>query len=156
MALLILVLLSLFVLFAFLMLIVFVAPIASLVLSSEAWSRMAAAGALVAWWWFVRRARALGVDEAHAFNIAFWGLVGGILGAKLALVLVDWRTYLAQPALGHEGMTIGVRQLQQSRAQPIGWLLSLPFSSAAAGPYPINRGAGRERSGEGPGDRPDR
>lgn len=57
-----------------------------------------ATGALLAWWWFVRRGRSLGMDETHLFNVAFWGLVGGILGAKLALVVVDWRTYVASPA----------------------------------------------------------
>ena len=53
---------------------------------------------VVAWWIFLRRGRALGVAEDALFNLSFYSLLGGILGAKLTLVLVDWRTYLAHPA----------------------------------------------------------
>jgi phosphatidylglycerol:prolipoprotein diacylglycerol transferase len=57
-----------------------------------------AAGVVVAWWWFTRNARATGVADEHVFNLAFYGLLGGILGAKLLLVVVDWRFYLNEPA----------------------------------------------------------
>ena len=56
-----------------------------------------AAGALVAWWWFLRRARTLGVEGEEAFNLGFYGLLGGILGAKATLLLVEWRYYLEHP-----------------------------------------------------------
>jgi len=57
-----------------------------------------AAAVLFAWWWFTRRARALGFPDETVFNLTFFTMLGGILGAKLLLVIVDWRTYLAHPA----------------------------------------------------------
>jgi phosphatidylglycerol:prolipoprotein diacylglycerol transferase len=56
-----------------------------------------AAAALVAWWWFLRRTRSLGVDPERAFNLSFYGLLGGLLGAKLTLLAVEWRHYAAHP-----------------------------------------------------------
>jgi len=53
---------------------------------------------LVAWWWYLRRARTLGLPEEALFNQVFYALLAGIAGAKLLLVLVDWRYYLAHPA----------------------------------------------------------
>ncbi len=54
---------------------------------------------VVAWWWFMRRARTLDVAEETLFNLTFFTLLAGIVGAKLLLILVDWRTYLEQPRL---------------------------------------------------------
>jgi len=56
-----------------------------------------AAGALVAWWWFVRRARSLGLPPEPVFNLAFYGLLGGLLGAKLTLIVVDLPYYMDNP-----------------------------------------------------------
>jgi phosphatidylglycerol:prolipoprotein diacylglycerol transferase len=56
-----------------------------------------AASVVVAWWWFLRRGRQLEVAEQQLFNLSFYTILAGILGAKLALVLVDWRTYLEHP-----------------------------------------------------------
>ncbi len=56
-----------------------------------------ASGALVAWWWFIRRGRSLGVADEQLFNLSFYTLLAGILGAKLALIAVDWRSYQANP-----------------------------------------------------------
>jgi phosphatidylglycerol:prolipoprotein diacylglycerol transferase len=56
-----------------------------------------ATGALLAWWWFMRRARTLGVNEEKVFNLGFYSLLAGILGAKLALIAVEWRYYLDHP-----------------------------------------------------------
>ncbi|MBW2420958.1 MAG: sterol desaturase family protein [Deltaproteobacteria bacterium] len=63
-------------------------------------------------------------------------------------------TYCAQPEWGHEGMTIGVEQLQELREQPIGRLLLLPFA-AAPGPYPINRATQSEQRHDDQRDAPD-
>ena len=52
---------------------------------------------LVAWGWFVRRARRLGIRDDLLFNLTFYTLVGGLVGAKLLLIVVDWRVYLAHP-----------------------------------------------------------
>ena len=54
---------------------------------------------LIAWWWFMRRARALELPEETLFNLTFFALLGGILGAKLLLILVEWRVYLDNPRL---------------------------------------------------------
>jgi phosphatidylglycerol:prolipoprotein diacylglycerol transferase len=56
-----------------------------------------ATGALVAWWWFLRRARTLAIPEDRVFNLGFYSLLAGILGAKLTLILVEWRYYLEKP-----------------------------------------------------------
>jgi phosphatidylglycerol:prolipoprotein diacylglycerol transferase len=52
---------------------------------------------VAAWVWFTRRARTLGVDDDELFNLTFYTLLGGILGAKLLLVLIEWRSYLRNP-----------------------------------------------------------
>jgi phosphatidylglycerol:prolipoprotein diacylglycerol transferase len=57
-----------------------------------------ALGAVVALFWFVRRARSLGYPHDRVFNAAFYALVGGLVGAKLTLIVVDWRYYLDNPA----------------------------------------------------------
>lgn len=56
-----------------------------------------AAGALLAWTWFHRRALSIGVAADRAFDLAFYSLLAGIVGAKAALVLVDLPFYLANP-----------------------------------------------------------
>jgi phosphatidylglycerol:prolipoprotein diacylglycerol transferase len=56
-----------------------------------------AGGALLAWWWFIRRGRTLDVGDDDLFNISFYALLGGILGAKLTLVMLEWRFYLHNP-----------------------------------------------------------
>jgi len=57
-----------------------------------------ATAVLLAWFWFQRRARSVGVPDEHSFNMSFYSLLAGIVGAKLLLVVVDWRTYLSHPA----------------------------------------------------------
>lgn len=56
-----------------------------------------ALGVVLAWWWFLRRARALGVEPEIAFNLTFYSVLAGIVGAKLSLVVVDWRYYAENP-----------------------------------------------------------
>ena len=58
-----------------------------------------AAGALVAWQWFMRRARVIGISDETAFNLCFYTILAGLLGAKVALVVLDLPMYLANPAL---------------------------------------------------------
>ncbi len=58
-----------------------------------------ATGVTLAWIWFGRRARSLGIADEKVFNLTFYSLLGGIVGAKLLLVLVDWRDYVADPGL---------------------------------------------------------
>lgn len=57
-----------------------------------------AGGAVLAWWWFMRRGRDLDVSPDSLFNLSFYALLAGIVGAKALLVLLDWRVYLEHPA----------------------------------------------------------
>lgn len=56
-----------------------------------------ALGVVAGWVWFMRRSKAMGLPEDRLFNLTFYSVLAGILGAKLLLILVDWRTYLANP-----------------------------------------------------------
>jgi len=56
-----------------------------------------AAGALLAWWWFVARARGMDLPQEPVFNLAFYTLLAGLFGAKLTLILVDLPYYVAHP-----------------------------------------------------------
>ena len=47
-------------------------------------------------------------------------------------------TYRAQPAAGHEGMTIGLEQFRDERVERLHWMLALPFIGPV-GSYPINQ-----------------
>jgi hypothetical protein len=60
--------------------------------------------------------------------------------AGLEILLMG--TYKSQPRLGHEGMTIGLRQFHDPRALSLGALL-LPFVGKQ-GAYAINRKGGGE------------
>jgi len=57
-----------------------------------------AVAVLVAWSWFMRRTRAMGLPEDQLFNQTFYSLLGGIFGAKALLILVDLPYYLEHPA----------------------------------------------------------
>ncbi len=63
---------------------------------------MFALAVVLAWWWFARRGRAMGIDNESVFNLAFYSLLAGILGAKLLLILIDWNYYI-----GHPGQILG-------------------------------------------------
>jgi sterol desaturase/sphingolipid hydroxylase (fatty acid hydroxylase superfamily) len=47
-------------------------------------------------------------------------------------------TYRAQPAAGHEGMTIGLSQFRDKKRLTLPWMLALPFIGDP-GSYSINR-----------------
>ncbi len=57
-------------------------------------------------------------------------------------------TYRAQPAAGHDGMTIGIEQFREQKYLRLDWLLVQPFLGET-GDYPINRqrsaGGGKEK-----------
>jgi len=63
-------------------------------------------------------------NSNFGFNLPWWDRLLG--------------TYRAQPAAGHEGMTIGLRQFQSVRRQTLPWLLLVPFRGKP-GDYAINR-----------------
>ena len=62
-------------------------------------------------------------NSNFGFNLPWWDRLCG--------------TYRDQPAVGHEGMTIGIAQFRDSRSRSLPWMLALPFIEAV-GPYPID------------------
>jgi sterol desaturase/sphingolipid hydroxylase (fatty acid hydroxylase superfamily) len=56
--------------------------------------------------------------------------------ANFASVLPWWdrlfRTYRAQPALGHDAMTIGLEDVRDARTRSFGWVLMAPFEQRRA------------------------
>ena len=52
---------------------------------------------LVGLWVASRQARRAGLDAARVTDMAVWVLIAGLVGAKLLLVIVDWRYYAASP-----------------------------------------------------------
>jgi sterol desaturase/sphingolipid hydroxylase (fatty acid hydroxylase superfamily) len=63
-------------------------------------------------------------NSNFGFNLPWWDYLCG--------------TYRAQPAAGHEHMSIGLTQLQDERVEKLSWMLALPFLGEI-GDYPINR-----------------
>jgi sterol desaturase/sphingolipid hydroxylase (fatty acid hydroxylase superfamily) len=63
-------------------------------------------------------------NSNFGFNLPWWDRLLG--------------TYVDQPALGHDRMTIGLEQFQDRPRQTLPWLLVLPLSGRAAG-YSIGR-----------------
>lgn len=59
---------------------------------------MLAIAVLVALWTIKRRAEGAGLDAARVVDFALWLVIWALLGAKLLLVVVEWRRYLADPA----------------------------------------------------------
>ena len=116
-----------------------------------------AAGALLAWWWFMRRARTLGAPDDRLFNLSFYSLLAGIIGAKLMLVVIEWRTYILHPenilgTLRSAGVLAGgvvagaaVFTLYARRHG----LPLLPLLDAAVAPLALGQAAGRLGPGRG-------
>jgi sterol desaturase/sphingolipid hydroxylase (fatty acid hydroxylase superfamily) len=69
-------------------------------------------------------------NSNFGFNLPWWDFLLG--------------TYRAQPAGGHEGMTVGLGQFRDGRVGRLHWMLLLPFVGRS-GEYPVNR-----RGAEGP------
>lgn len=54
---------------------------------------------LVGWLIWVTLLRREGIPVQRAADVGFWSIIAGLVGAKLALYLVEWRDYLADPSL---------------------------------------------------------
>ncbi len=67
-------------------------------------------------------------NSNFGFNFPWWDRLFG--------------TYRAQPAAGHEGMTIGLSQFRDAKRLTLPWMLALPFVGKT-GEYSIDR-SGRE------------
>jgi sterol desaturase/sphingolipid hydroxylase (fatty acid hydroxylase superfamily) len=66
-------------------------------------------------------------NSNFGFNLPWWDYLFG--------------TYKAQPADGHEGMTIGLAQFRDAWVDRLHWMLLLPFLGRV-GDYPVNRRGG--------------
>jgi len=56
-------------------------------------------------------------DSNYGFNLPWWDRLFG--------------TYIDQPQLGHDGMTIGLHEWQDERPSRLAWSLALPFGNPA-------------------------
>ena len=70
-------------------------------------------------------------NSNFGFNIPWWDRLFG--------------TYCAQPAAGHDGMTIGIEQFRSPREQWLDKILAQPVMGPASG-YPINRAVEPEKT----------
>lgn len=52
---------------------------------------------ITALWVVNRQSRRLGIDPIVMTDLAFYALIGGLVGAKVLLIIVDWRAYLHDP-----------------------------------------------------------
>jgi phosphatidylglycerol:prolipoprotein diacylglycerol transferase len=59
---------------------------------------MLAIAVLVALWTIKLRAEGAGMDPAHLVDFALWLVIWALLGAKILLVVVEWKRYLGNPA----------------------------------------------------------
>jgi phosphatidylglycerol:prolipoprotein diacylglycerol transferase len=120
-------------------------------LALPAYGVLFALGALAAGWWFIRRARGLGVPEEQLYNLVFYSLLAAIIGAKLTLVAIDWREYVEHPArllgtLRVAGVLLGgviagaLAFALYARRQG---LAVLPLGDAVAAPLALGQAIGR-------------
>ena len=54
-------------------------------------------GIWLAVWWGLRRAPRYGVSPDDALDVAFWSILTGIVGGRLAFVLTNWSQYAPDP-----------------------------------------------------------
>jgi phosphatidylglycerol:prolipoprotein diacylglycerol transferase len=62
----------------------------------------------------LREAKKLGITR-DLYSISFWGIIGGLIGGRLAYVIYDWEHFMANPreiigfqGLAQNGMIIGI------------------------------------------------
>jgi phosphatidylglycerol:prolipoprotein diacylglycerol transferase len=56
----------------------------------------------------ILEARRVGISDEHVYNVALWGIIGGILVSRLLHVIDKWDYYMANPRqiIGFEGLTV--------------------------------------------------
>jgi len=78
--------------------------------------------------------RPVETNSNFGFNLPWWDFLFG--------------TYRAQPAAGHEGMTIGLEYVRDERkAERLHWMLALPFITPTTVPPPAQEKTSRGRQG---------
>jgi phosphatidylglycerol:prolipoprotein diacylglycerol transferase len=65
-----------------------------------AYGTMLMTGFLLAVWMARRRAAALGLQKVEIFDMGIFAIVGGVLGARLLHVILEWRIYFPVPITG--------------------------------------------------------
>lgn len=66
-------------------------------LSLPTYGTLLAIAFLVGLWVVGRQARREGLDPVVLTDLAVWALIGGLVGARVLLVIVDWRHYSSNP-----------------------------------------------------------
>ncbi|MEW6407606.1 MAG: prolipoprotein diacylglyceryl transferase [Patescibacteria group bacterium] len=76
----------------------------------QTWGLLVALGFLVGTLFSYFRAKKANINPDHILNLAFWSLLGGILGSRLLFVFGDLKYFLENPleifSLWHGGMSI--------------------------------------------------
>lgn len=114
---------------------------------------MVAFAIAVGWVWLTKNARADGLDADAAAQATFWAVLGGMIGGKVGLLVVEAPSYLADPGqilsmdfvraagliwTGVLGGTAGFVIVARRRGLPLARLLD-----AAAVPLPVCQAIGR-------------
>jgi phosphatidylglycerol:prolipoprotein diacylglycerol transferase len=63
----------------------------------RSWGVLLLVGAVVAWWLLHRRAARYGIPKEKIGDLVAWGLILGVVGGRLAFVLVEWKQFSADP-----------------------------------------------------------
>jgi phosphatidylglycerol:prolipoprotein diacylglycerol transferase len=99
----------------------------------------------------VREAKRLGIAR-DIYSIAFWSIVGGVVGGRLAYVIYDWQHFIANPrdiigfqGLAQNGMVIGivVAALIYMRVTRMRFSMLLSIGDAVAFGTPLALAIGR-------------
>jgi phosphatidylglycerol:prolipoprotein diacylglycerol transferase len=99
----------------------------------------------------IREAKRLGITR-DIYSISFWGIIGGIVGARLAYVIYDWEHFVANPqdiigfaGLAQNGMIVGVivAALIYMRVTRMRFSMLLSIGDAVAVGTPFALGIGR-------------
>ena len=99
----------------------------------------------------IREAKRLGITR-DIYSISLWGIIGGLVGARLAYVIYDWEHFVANPqdiigfaGLAQNGMIVGVivAALIYMRVTRMHFSMLLSIGDAVAVGTPLALGIGR-------------
>jgi len=99
----------------------------------------------------IREAKRLGITR-DIYSISLWGIIGGLIGARLAYIIYDWEHFVANPrdifgfaGLAQNGMIVGVivAALIYMRVTRMRFSTLLSIGDAVAVGTPLALGIGR-------------
>ena len=99
----------------------------------------------------IREAKRLGITR-DIYSISLWGIIGGLVGARLAYIIYDWEHFVANPqdiigfaGLAQNGMIVGViaAALIYMRVTRMHFSMLLSIGDAVAVGTPLALGIGR-------------